>query len=160
MFEIIGLLLGLVVDTFILTSVNGCTVNENIKTFLGIETVFSIFGVVIGSFVLLYISAIDFKFICGILIILIQIIGIIGVNLPKKVDALLLGADSLVVFATLTWIYVPILFVIEACAITLGSYVGPKFMVYVPKVIQDYAGNLIMVIIGISLMTPFISGVL
>ena len=160
MFEIIILLLGLVIDTFIVTSVNGCTIKENIKTFLGIETIFSILGVLIGSFVLLYISAIDFRFICGILIILIQIIGIMGVNLPKKVDALLLGADSLVVFATLTWIYVPILFVFEACAITLGSYVGPKFMVHVPKIIQNYAGNLIMVFIAISLMTPFISSFL
>ena len=87
MFEIIGLLLGLVVDTFIVTSVNGCTVNENIKTFLGIETVFSIFGVAIGSFVLLYLSAIDFKFICGILIILIQIIGIMGVNPSPNTDS-------------------------------------------------------------------------
>ena len=50
--ETIILLSGLVIDTFIITSVNGCTLKENIRSYLGIETLFSIFGVLIGSIVL------------------------------------------------------------------------------------------------------------
>ncbi len=151
----IGLLLllsGLVIDTFILTSVNGLSVRENLKNYLGIETSLSILGFLIGSIILIYIPADSFKFICGVIIIIIQLIDIIGFDFPERVNALLLGSDSLVIFATLNWIYIPILFVFEACAITLGSFIGPKIMINIPKIIQEYASNIVMIIIGITLM--------
>ncbi|MDO5849730.1 MAG: hypothetical protein Q4P14_00820 [Methanobacteriaceae archaeon] len=157
MIETILLLAGLVVDTFILTSVNGLSVKENIKSYLGIETTFSIIGFLIGSFILIYIPTITFKLICGLIIIVIQLIDVfINIEFPETVNALLLGSDSLVVFATLEWIYIPMLFVVEACAIVLGSYIGPKIMVYVPKFVQEYASNIVMVIIGLTLILPFL----
>ena len=152
--EIIIIIAGLVIDTFIMTSVNGFTLKENIRSYLGIETLFSIVGVLIGSLVLLYLSKDIFKLICGILIIIIQIIGIIGIEFPEKVNAIFLGSDSLVIFATLSWIYVPILTVFEALAITLGSTVGCKVMGYVPEFLKEYLPNMVMILIGLMLIIP------
>ncbi|MCQ2964886.1 MAG: hypothetical protein MJ203_04900 [archaeon] len=110
MLGLVLLLSGLVIDTFILTSVNGLTYRDNLKTYLGIETALSIVGFLIGSVILLYMPADTFKFICGLIIIAIQLIEMSNIlNFPEKVNALLLGSDSLVIFATLTWIYIPIL---------------------------------------------------
>ena len=152
MLGLVLLLSGLVIDTFILTSVNGLTYRDNLKSYLGIETALSILGFLIGSFILLYMPADNFKFICGLIIIAIQLIDMSNIfNFPEKVNALLLGSDSLVIFATLSWIYIPILFVFEFCAITLGSHIGPKLMEYVPEIVQEYASNIVMIIIGITL---------
>ncbi|MCQ2737872.1 MAG: hypothetical protein MJ224_04635 [archaeon] len=152
MIGLILLLSGLVIDTFILTSVNGFSIKENLKTYLGIETTLSIVGFLIGSVILLYVPSDTFKFVCGVIIIIIQLIDIYGFDFPEKVNALLLGSDSLVVFATLDWFYIPVLFVFEFCAIVLGSYIGPKIMKYVPEMVQEYASNIVMIIIGITLM--------
>ena len=154
--EIIIIIAGLVIDTFIMTSVNGFTLKENIRSYLGIETLFSIVGVLIGSLVLLYLSKDIFKLICGILIIIIQIIGIIGIEFPEKVNAILLGSDSLVIFATLSWIYIPILTVFEAIAITLGSTEGSNVMKYVPEAVAEYLPHFVMIMIGLMMIWPCI----
>ena len=154
--ETIILLSGLVIDTFIITSVNGCTLKENIRSYLGIETLFSIFGVLIGSIVLFFVSKDFFKCFCGVLIIIIQIIGISGVKFPEKVNALLLGSDSLVIFATLSWIYIPILTVFEAIAITLGSTEGSNVMKYVPEAVAEYLPHFVMIMIGLMMIWPCI----
>ena len=152
MIGLILLLSGLVIDTFILTSVNGFSIKENLKTYLGIETTLSIVGFLIGSVILLYVPSDTFKFVCGLIIIVIQLIDMSGFNFPEKVNVLLLGSDSLVIFATLDWFYIPILFVFEFFAIILGSFVGTKVMKYVPEIVQEYASNIVMIIIGITLM--------
>lgn len=158
MIELLLLLGGLVVDTFMVTSVNGLSVRKNLKTYLWIETIFSIIGFVIGSIILIYLPVHSFRFICGLIIIIIQVIDIMAwFTFPETINALLLGSDSLVVFATLPWFYIPILFVFEFCAITLGSFIGPKFMDYVPDFIKEYASNIVMFIIGFTLMFDLIN---
>ena len=54
MLGLILLLSGLVIDTFILTSVNGLTYRDNLKTYLGIETALSIVGFNRKSYFTLY----------------------------------------------------------------------------------------------------------
>ncbi|MCQ2978044.1 MAG: hypothetical protein MJ232_08525 [archaeon] len=155
MFTILIMLGCLVIDTFIVTGVNGLSLKENLTTYLGIETLFSIIGFLIGSVFLLYVPEDLFKLVCGLIIILIQFIDIIGYEYPEKVNALLLGSDSLIVFATLSWIYIPILAIFEALAITLGSLIGPKIMDSVPRMIREYLSNIVLSLIGLSMLIEF-----
>lgn len=146
------LIMSLVIDTFIITSVNGQSLKDNIKTYLGIESLFAILGVAIGSFILLFVNESLFKVISGIIIILIQAISLSGINLPDKVNALLLGADSLIVFAGLTIWYVPILSVFECIMICMGSLIGGKLINFVPMNIRDHLSEVVMIGIGLMMV--------
>lgn len=154
MIETIFLLSGLVIDTFIMTSVNGLSLNENLRTYLGIETLFSIIGFLIGFVILRFIPSYTFKFICGIIIIVIQLVDWYGFDFPERVNAMLLGSDSLIVFANLNWIYIPVMAVLEFCAITLGSILGFKLKDYIPEFFQEHAGHFVMFIIGFGMILP------
>ena len=61
-----------------------------------------------------------------------------------------LDDDSLVVFANLNWIYLPLLTLFEFSAIVLGSVIGDKFISKLPYV--DYYSNVVMCLIGLSLI--------
>ena len=148
----VGVIIGLVLDTFLITSCNKCSVKENLKTYLGIETVFAIVGCILGSIILMFLSASLFKSICALIILVLQLIDVVGFKYPDKINALLLGADSLVVFANLSWIYIPVLTVCEFLAIVFGSTIGAKFVCKLPMVIQEYASNVVMICIAICLL--------
>lgn len=143
------LLVGLVVDTFLITSVNGLGVKDNLKTYLGIETFFSIVGFCLGSFLLLFCPSFIIKFVGGFLIIFLQILDLVGFDYPEKVNACLLGIDSLIVFSLLSWFYIPVLFLFEFCAILVGSWCGSRFVKFLPY--TDYYGNIVMLFIGFSM---------
>lgn len=154
--KIIILLFGLVIDTFIITSVNNKNLVSNLKNYLGIETIFSIMGFLIGSVLLLFIKESYFKLLAGIIIIFLQVIQFKGIEFGDKVNALLLGSDSLVVFATLPWYYIPILFVCELCAITLGSLIGSNVMKLIPIKYHDIIPNIVMILIGLIMIIEVI----
>lgn len=143
---------GLVIDTFLMTSVNGLTVKENLKSYLGIETAFSIAGFLIGSIVMMYIPVTWFKLFGAGLILLMQLLDIVGYEYPEKVNALLLGADSLIVFSTMNWIYIPILTIMEFVAIMAGSLIGAKIVCKAPGFVREYAGNAVMIIIALTMI--------
>lgn len=146
----IFIIFGLVIDTFLITAVNNKSCVENIKTYLGIETLFAIVGCCIGSLLITFIPTHLFKIIGGVLIILLQVINISGYEYPEKINALLLGADTLIVFSTLPWTYIPVLSVSELIMILGGSWIGSKVIQYLP--LKDYLANIAMVCIGISLI--------
>lgn len=144
------LLLGLVADTFLITSVNGKSVKENIKNYLGIETLYSIIGVVLGGLLLTFCQESIIKTIGGCLIISLQILQLLGFEYPEKVNSYLLGSDSLIIFSTLTWTYVPVMFVFELCAILLGTLVGNKLVEKLPY--KEYYSNICLILVGISMI--------
>ena len=143
---------GLVIDTFFMTSVNGLSAKENLKSYLGIETAFSIAGFLIGSVVMMYIPEMYFKLLGAGLILLMQMLDLAGYEYPEKVNALLLGADSLIVFSTMSWINIPILTVMEFIAIMTGSLIGNKIVANAPDFVKEYAGNFVMIIIAITMV--------
>lgn len=143
---------GLVIDTFFMTSVNGLSAKENLKSYLGIETAFSIAGFLIGSIVMIYVPEMYFKLLGAGLILLMQMLDLAGYEYPEKVNALLLGADSLIVFSTMSWINIPILTVMEFIAIMTGSLIGNKIVTKAPDFVKEYAGNFVMIVIALSML--------
>lgn len=146
----IFIIFGLVIDTFLITAVNNQSCVENIKTYLGIETLFAIVGCCLGAVLLVYIPEHLFKIVGGSIIILLQVMELSGFEYPEKINALLLGADTLIVFSTLPYYYIPILSVSELIMILGGSWLGSKVIQYLP--LKEYLANMAMVGIGISLL--------
>ena len=77
---------------------------------------------------------------------------IIGYEYHEKVNALLLGADSLIVFSTLQWYYIPVLTIMEFIAISIGSLVGKEIVCKAPSFVREYGSNIVMIIIAITMI--------
>lgn len=146
----IFIIFGLVIDTFLITSVNDQSWIDNLKTYLGLETLFAVVGCCLGAAILDYIPIHLFKIVGGSIIILLQVTEVCGFEYSEKLNAVLLGADSLIVFSMIPWYNIPILFVSEVIAILGGSYIGSKIIKYIP--LREYLSNIVMVCIGISLL--------
>lgn len=140
----------LIIDTFIIVSLNDDSLKNNLKHYFGIETSFAIIGFLIGSLLLKYINETLFYYIVSSLIIIVQIIDIKNIKLPKIVTPLLLGVDSLFVFTTMPIIAIPILTVFEFIAITIATYIGDRIVYKLPY--RNYISNLVMFIIAIELI--------
>ena len=123
MIEIISFL---VIDTFIIISLNEDTIKNNLKNFFGIETGFAIIGYFLGTLILNYINKTVFYYCIASLIIIVQIIDINQIKLPKIITSLLLGIDSLFVFTIMPFIAIPLLTILELIAITTATYIGKK----------------------------------
>ena len=146
----IEMILMLVIDTFIICSLNGQNIQRNIKDYAGIETMFAVIGVFVGSIILSFISKSLFYMVAASLIILVQILDIFDVNIPSKINPLLLGADSMLVFATLDYHLIPILTIMELLAITIATFIGGKFVKYIP--FNQYLPNIAMFIIALEML--------
>lgn len=147
MIEIISFL---VIDTFIIISLNEDTIKNNLKNFFGIETGFAIIGYFLGTLILNYINKTLFYYCIASLIIIVQIIDINQIKLPKIITSLLLGIDSLFVFTIMPFIAIPLLTILELIAITTATYIGKKFVNKLPY--SNYISNLIMIAIAIKLI--------
>lgn len=147
MLEIISFL---VIDTFIIISLNEDTIKNNLKNFFGIETGFAIIGYFIGTLILNYINKTLFYYCIALLIIIVQIIDIKEIKLPKIITPLLLGIDSLFVFTIMPFIAIPLLTILELIAITTATYIGKKFVNKLPY--TNYISNLVMIAIAIKLI--------
>lgn len=146
------ILLALVIDTFIVTGLNQSDLKSNFKNFFGIETVFATLGFIFGQVVLQYIDVKLFYYIVAIAIIGIQMIDVVGYEFPDSLNALMIGIDSLFVFAIMPWYAIPMLLVFEAIAIVGGTSIGEKLLKYVPSTIREYLVNIVMVFIAIKLV--------
>jgi len=140
----------LVIDTFIIISLNEDTIKNNLKNFFGIETSFAIIGYFLGTLILNYINKTVFYYCIASLIIIVQIIDINQIKLPKIITPLLLGIDSLFVFTIMPFIAIPLLTILELIAITTATYIGKKFVNKLPY--TNYISNLVMIIIAIKLI--------
>lgn len=147
MIEIISFL---VIDTFIIISLNEDTIKNNLKNFFGIETGFAIIGYFLGTLILNYINKTVFYYCIASLIIIVQIIDINQIKLPKIITPLLLGIDSLFVFTIMPFIAIPLLTILELIAITTATYIGKKFVNKLPY--TNYISNLVMIAIAIKLI--------
>lgn len=147
MIEIISFL---VIDTFIIISLNEDTIKNNLKNFFGIETGFAIIGYFLGTLILNYINKTVFYYCIASLIIIVQIIDINQIELPKIITPLLLGIDSLFVFTIMPFIAIPLLTILELIAITTATYIGKKFVNKLPY--TNYISNLVMIAIAIKLI--------
>ena len=148
----LGILAGLVLDTFIVTGLNNSSLKTNFRNFFGIETCSAIIGFLIGQILLAYIDHTLFFWTIAIIIVIIQIIEVYGVEFPEVVTPLLLGVDSLFVFTVMPWQAIPILCAFEAIAIISGSLIGDKILEPVPPKIRKYLTNVVMVLIAIKLV--------
>ena len=148
----IGILAGLVLDTFIVTGLNKADLKTNFRNFFGIETCSALVGFLLGHLLLKYVDKDLFYLAVAIIIILIQIIEIYGVEFPEVVTPLLLGIDSLFVFTVMPWYAIPCLLVFEVIAIVSGSLIGDKILEPVPVKIRQYLVNVVMVLIAIRLL--------
>lgn len=140
----------LVLDTFILVSLNNETLKTNIRHYFGIETIFAITGYLLGAMIFGYIPKTYFYYLVATLIVGTQIIDVMDIRLPEILKPILLGADSLFVFTLMPWIAIPVLTVFELVAIVSASYVGKRFVERLPY--KDYLSNIVMVIIAIKLL--------
>ena len=146
----IELIICLVIDTFIICSLNGQNITNNIKDYAGIETIFAVIGVFVGSFILSYVCESLFYMIAGVLIIIIQLLDVLNIPIPSKVTPMLLGADSMLVFAGMSYTAIPLLTIMELLAIIIASIIGNKFVKYIP--FNEYLANVAMVIIAIEML--------
>ena len=150
MIHMIWIIIFLVLDTFIIVSLNENTLKTNIKTYFGIETSFAITGYLIGTLLLNYINKDLFYYMVALLIVLVQIIDIINIKLPKIITPLLLGIDSLFVFTVMPLIAIPILTIMEIIAIVTATFIGEKFVYKLPY--TNYLSNIVMIAIAIKLI--------
>lgn len=150
MIIIISVLALLVIDTFILVSLNEDNLKTNIKHYFGIETLFATIGFLLGTMIFNFIPKTLFYYIVATMIIMTQIIDIADIKLPKILTPILLGADSLFIFTVMPWIAIPILTVFELIAITGASYIGKKFVHKLPY--KEYISNVVMTLIAVKLI--------
>ena len=140
----------LVIDSFIIISLNNDSLETNIRNYFGIETCFAIVGFLIGSLIFSYINKTYFYYVVALLIVIVQIIDLKKIELPSFITPVLLGIDSLFVFMLMPWYAIPFLTIMELIAIVSATYIGKKFVSKLPY--TDYMGNVIMIIIAIKLV--------
>ena len=147
--ELVVVLL-LVIDSFIIISLNNDSLKTNIRNYFGIETCFAIVGFLMGQLIFSYINKTYFYYVIALLIVIVQIIDLKEVQLPSFITPVLLGIDSLFVFILMPWYAIPFLTIMELIAIVSATYIGKKFVSKLPY--TDYMGNVIMIIIAIKLV--------
>ena len=151
--ELVVVLL-LVIDSFIIISLNNDSLKTNIRNYFGIETCFAIIGFLMGQLIFSYINKTYFYYVVALLIVIVQIIDLKEVQLPSFITPVLLGIDSLFVFMLMPWYAIPFLTIMELIAIVSATYIGKKFVSKLPY--TDYMGNVIMIIIAIKLVMEVI----
>ena len=147
--ELVVVLL-LVIDSFIIISLNNDSLKTNIRNYFGIETCFAIIGFLMGQLIFSYINKTYFYYVVALLIVIVQIIDLKEVQLPSFITPVLLGIDSLFVFILMPWYAIPFLTIMELIAIVSATYIGKKFVSKLPY--TDYMGNVIMILIAIKLV--------
>ena len=147
--ELVVVLL-LVIDSFIIISLNNDSLKTNIRNYFGIETCFAIIGFLMGQLIFSYINKTYFYYVIALLIVIVQIIDLKKIQLPSFITPILLGVDSLFVFMLMPWYAIPFLTIMELIAIVSATYIGKKFVSKLPY--TDYMGNVIMIIIAIKLV--------
>ena len=151
--ELVVVLL-LVIDSFIIISLNNDSLKTNIRNYFGIETCFAIIGFLMGQLIFSYINKTYFYYVVALLIVIVQIIDLKEVQLPSFITPVLLGIDSLFVFILMPWYAIPFLTIMELIAIVSATYIGKKFVSKLPY--TDYMGNVIMILIAIKLVMEVI----
>ena len=147
MYEIVFFL---VIDSFIIISLNNDSLKTNLRNYFGIETLFAIMGYLIGNLIFSYVNRTYFNYVVALVITIVQIIDLKNIDLPSIITPILLGIDSLFIFTLMPWEAIPLLTIMELVAIVSATYIGKRFVSKLPY--TDYIGNIIMVIIAIRLI--------